>query len=917
MYVTVIQFNAKPAIQATFLDTTERQETEIKLQESEAQYRGLFDELPIALYRTSVDGKIIDANPALVKLLGAKDKDALLKMNASEFYVNPDERKQYEEILEKEGLIAGNEVQFKRLDDKIIWVRDTFRSVRNEDGTVSSYEGSLEDVTERRAAEQALRDREQRYRALFDRTNDAVFIISLDMKHLDANQRAADMLGYSIDELIGMPVDRVVAPGEYTDSKRVLRALLAGDPVPVYERIFRKKSGEEFPVEINAALVTDAEGNPLHIQSVARDITERKSAEHALKESEEKYRTLVETSPDAITVTNLEGKVVMANQQALLMYGVKKEKDLLGMSAFELIAKDDVPQAMENLQKTLLEGHSGTLEYTLLRRDGTSYPAELNASVLKDAEGNPTAFIGVIRDISERKEAEAKYRSLFDSVPVGLFRTTPDGTILDVNPSLMHMLGFDEMKPLLERKASSFYVDPKARKQWEIAVSKEEVVTGVQSKFRRVDGEIIWVELTARAIRNKDGDVEYYEGTLEDITERKRSEETVRESESKYRALVDQSLQGIVIFQDGQIVFSNPPVLDIVGLSMKELLDLPSEDVWRLIHPENREMVQQRMQDRFAGKKVPDRYEVRVQQKDGTLFWVDVWVKQIEYSGNPALQVTLIDITERKRAEQALKESEVKYRNLVEQSLYGIVISQGHPPRIFFANEAFAKMLGYSLEEILAMSTRKVKNLIHPSDQELVMKRVQKRLAGEEVPQQYEYRMLRKDGTVLWVEIFANLIEYEGEPAIQAAYMDITERKTAEAALQESEEKFRALVEELSDWVWEINLNGKITYTNNAVEDILGFSAGQVLGCTPCDFLRTEDVERAQQTFAELIEGKRPIRTLVIKFQHRDDSDVILEARGRPIFDEKGELRGFRGICRDITDRLKMLEQLRALDEHL
>ncbi len=177
--------------------------------------------------------------------------------------------------------------------------------------------------------------------------------------------------------------------------------------------------------------------------------------------------------------------------------------------------------------------------------------------------------------------------------------------------------------------------------------------------------------------------------------------------------------------------------------------------------------------------------------------------------------------------------------------------------------------------------------------------------------------MVRKDGSILWVEIFANVIEYEGEPAIQAAYSDITERKKAEAALLESEEKFRALVEDLSDWVWELDLKGTITYSNSAVEDILGFSAGQVLGQTPCDFLRQEDIERAQQTFAELIEKRRPIRTLVIQFVHRDHSDVTLEARGSPVFDENGALIGFRGIFRDITDRLKMLEQLRALDERL
>ncbi|MHA2427275.1 MAG: PAS domain-containing protein [Candidatus Hermodarchaeia archaeon] len=269
MYATVIEYNGKPAIQSTFIDITERQEADIKLQESEARYRGLFDELPVGLYRTSIDGKIIDANPALIKLLGAEDKEALLELNASDFYVDRDEREHYEEILGQEGIVTGHDAQFKRLDGKVIWVHDTFRAIRDEDGAVQYYEGSLE------------------------------------------------------------------------------------------------------------------------------DITDQKRAGLALKESEEKYRTLVETSPDAITVTDLEGNVIMCNQQALQLYGIEDEKDLIGVSAFELIDSEDVPMAMENLQKTIQTGQSGTLEYTLLRRDGTPYPAELNAAVLKDAEGNPTAFIGV------------------------------------------------------------------------------------------------------------------------------------------------------------------------------------------------------------------------------------------------------------------------------------------------------------------------------------------------------------------------------------------------------------------------------------------------------------------------------------------------------------------------------------------
>jgi PAS domain S-box-containing protein len=1035
MYVSLIEYNGKPAVQCTFIDITERQEADIRLQESEARYHGLFDELPLGLYQTTHDGQIIEVNPALIKLLGAKDKDTLLKMNASEFYLNPEDREQWKELLAQEGIVPGHEVQFKRLDGTAIWVLDTFRAIRNEDGTVKYYEGSLQDITERKVAEQALKERERRYRALFENTNDAIFLISLDLKQIEANQRAADMLGYTIDELNKLKVSDLVIESEYEDSLRVQKALLAGERVPIYERTLQKKNGEEFIVETNASLVTDAEGNPLFLQSAMRDITERKQAEEAILESEMKYRTLIETSPDAITVTDLEGKIVMVNRQAIRMYGVKEEQDVIGKSAFIMIAKEDVQRAVENLQKTLQEGVSGTLEYSLLRHDGTTYPAEMNAALLKDADGTPTAFIAVIRDISERKEAEAEYQRLFNSVPVGLFRTTPEGEILDANIALVSMLGYTQKEELLKRKASEFYVDPKARKSWEEHVTKEEVVRRVETQFRRADGKIIWIALNARGIPDSSGKVQFYEGTIEDITERKQAEmelkeseakkaalleaipdltficdsdgrilsykalsdsdlylpaneflgktarevlpeevaakiekhisialktkelqcfeyqlpvqnqmrewearmvvsgeaevfvlvrditerkqaeQTLKESELKYRTLVEQSLQGTVIFQNNRVVFANSQIHEIVGLTREELLALSPNEIWDLIHDEDRELLQQRLRDRFAGKPTPPRYEFRIRLKDGSIRWIEILNHLIEYNKEPALQATMMNITERKQAEQAVVESEQKYRMLVEQSQHGILISSGEPPRIFFANPAYCKMTGYTLEELLTMSPKRVAEMVHPDDRELVISRAIERMKGKAVPNHYEYRMIRKDRTVRWVEVFASLTKYEGEPAIQSLLSDITERKTAEWALRESEEKFRTLVEEISDWVWTFDTKGRFIYSNNAVEDILGFSAGQVLGQTPCDFLRPEDKDRGQQLFDEIIKEKKPIRTLVIEFLHRDGSVIILEAKGRPILNEEGELDGYRGICRDITDRIKMIEQIRALED--
>ncbi|MBU0705578.1 MAG: PAS domain S-box protein, partial [Chloroflexi bacterium] len=165
---------------------------------------------------------------------------------------------------------------------------------------------SIVDITERRQAEDALRENELRYRALFERTNDAVFLVGLDGVHLMANRQGSKLLGYTTDELVGMPIAQVVAPYEYYDSQDRLSALLAGEPLPVYERTFRHKDGHDIPVEINAALVSDAAGRPLHIQSIVRDISERKRTE---AERERLFSDLLHRSTQLVTVTEISKSI--------------------------------------------------------------------------------------------------------------------------------------------------------------------------------------------------------------------------------------------------------------------------------------------------------------------------------------------------------------------------------------------------------------------------------------------------------------------------------------------------------------------------------------------------------------------------------------------------------------------------------
>jgi len=268
--------------------------------------------------------------------------------------------------------------------------------------------------------------------------------------------------------------------------------------------------------------------------------------EGRLRISEEKLRSVFASSPDAITVIDLNGDMLECSQSALDIHGCSSKDEMLGKNTLEFIAKKDHERAMESLKKTLEQGSVKDIEYTFLTKDGCEFPVELSASVIKDSYSNPTGFVVIARDITERvragealRESEERYRSLFEDIPVGLYRTTPVGQILDANPALVEMLGYPDRDSLLEVNAADVYVNAEDRRRWQALMEGEGVVQGFQAQLRRHDGTIIWGRDSARAILDGEGRVLYYEGAVKDITEPKMAEEALRQRADDLAALYE------------------------------------------------------------------------------------------------------------------------------------------------------------------------------------------------------------------------------------------------------------------------------------------------------------------------------------------------------------------------------------------
>jgi len=316
----------------------------------------------------------------------------------------------------------------------------------------------------------------------------------------------------------------------------------------------------------------------ISIIEIVRDITDMKQAEEALRGSEEMYKTLVRTSPEAVTVTDLEGNITYVSQRTVELHRFKKTKELIGKNAFELISPEDHENAAANLRKTLEEGVSRGLEYTLLRKDGTTFTGELNAALIKDAHGKPNAFIATTRDITERRDArealresEEEFRLTFENAKDAIIWADPEtGLITNCNKATETLLererheiiGQHQTKLHSPEKVEYYGNQFKEHIERNGAVDDEAEIITKSGKIKPVH-----ISASVTLIRGKP----VIQGIFSDITERKKAEDQIRYLNELKRSVIDNAPFGILTSdEEGNIIHANPALIKIMGSPSEE-----------------------------------------------------------------------------------------------------------------------------------------------------------------------------------------------------------------------------------------------------------------------------------------------------------------------------------------------------------
>ncbi len=366
---------------------------------------------------------------------------------------------------------------------------------------------------------------------------------------------------------------------------------------------------------------------------------------------------------------------------------------------------------------------------------------------------------------------------------------------------------------------------------------------------------------------------------------------------------------GIYIVQNGKFRYINPLFVQLTGYSESELLGKYSLD---LVYPDDREEVRRKAIDSLkGGSTLP--YEYRFAKKNGEIIWVLEKVTSIEYKGKRAAVGSFLNITEMKRAEEALAQSQALYRSVVETGGAGILIGEptGH---ITFVNDTFCKMLGYSQEELVG---KHFTVFIHPDDSQMVMEKFAEGLLFPNRDYHLEFRAIHKDGRTIWIYPSVSPILHEGSlTSGMAICFDITERRTLEEALQKSEERYRTILEEIQDNYFETDLDGNFIFVNDSMSRSLGYPKEKLIGMNYRTFAVKEDAEVVYRDFNRVFRTGETSKGLAYKFIDRYGNVGYNELSVSAIKDNSGKVIAFRGIARDVTERKRMERELNDIASH-
>jgi two-component system, cell cycle sensor histidine kinase and response regulator CckA len=687
------------------------------------------------------------------------------------------------------------------------------------------------------------------YRVLFDHVDKMVCTLDLEGRFTSINAAGERLTGYAASELAGRFAVELIAP-EHRDEavRRFRRRLGTTGELPSDDSVLLSRDGTYIPIEITSVLLGH-DGEVDGVLGLVRDLSERRGAERALHESEERFRMLLEAAPDGVVIADTDGRVQLVNAQTERLFGY--ERDELHGQPVELLLPESVRAAhaahRAGYHRDARTREMGAgLPLSGLRKDGTRFPVDVSLSPLQTEEG--LLVLASVRDVSERRraeetllESEQRFRQAFQFASIGMALVAPDGRFLQVNDALCDIVGY----PAEELIAKTFQ-DITHPDDLEADLGfVEQMLAGeirtyqMEKRYVSSRGDVVWVLLSVSLVRSRDGTPVHFVSQIQDITERKRAEEALARSQARLAQAQRMAQIGDWEWNvEANVLTWSEETYRIFGIDPEDPVELTYQRFLAVIHPDDRPAFEHvAARARADGRAYTHQY--RVVLPDGSTRWVEGRGELVVRDGAPmAMRGTAQDITEDKAAEERLAEAEERYRSLVEQLPLGTYIRplDMRQPNIY-ASPQVGPMLGYPAEDWMT-NPNLLATIVHPDDRDRVLSDASHvRGTGEAL--HAEYRYVKPDGSVVWVQDETYVVcDETGEPqCVQGYLLDITKRKLAE----EERDRLREELHHAQKLEAVGRLAGGVAHDfNNMLTAIKGYSELLLNGLEPSSPLRAE-----------------------------------------------------------------------------
>jgi PAS domain S-box-containing protein len=754
-------------------DITERKRAEDAQKTSEAKYRRLYESIRDAVVGVDLTGRITEFNEVYRTMLGYEEEElrSMTYQDLTPAKWHPIEA----EIMETQVLPRGYsdlfEKEYRRKDGTVFPVELQVILLRDDAGTPEGMWAIVRNITDRKQAEEKM----QVFQTCVENATINIMWLQEPGTIVYANKAACRALGYTREELLTKTIpdiDPECSVKEFANRWRILREAKAFHG----EVVHQKKDGTIYPVEVSTYLFTF--GGREYGGSFAQDISDRKRAEDALKASEAKYRRLHETMRDAFVGVDLTGRIMEFNDIFRDMLGYEPQ-ELLTMTYHNLTPAKWHPIEAEIVETQLFSrGYTDVFEKEYRRKDGTVFPVELRAILIRDETGAPLSMWAVVRDITDRKQAEEKmqvFQTCVENATVDIIWTQEPGTMVYANQAACRSLGYTR-EELLKLTVPDIDPDcPMERFTGLFKLLRETKGTHFETRHRRKDGTIFPVEISTYLFTFGGQD---YSGTFtRDISERKHAEEEMR----VFQTCIDNAAISIMwLDEPGKIVYVNQAACRSLGYTREELLTMTLPDI-------DPDYSMEQLADLWKLETKVLNHETRHRRKDGTIFPVEVNGYLFTYAGREIAGTFIRDISDRKKAEEAMQ----VFQTCVENATIDIIWTQ-QPGTMVYANQAACRSLGYTREELLKMTIPDINPDCTPEQHSGEIWKTLQETKGLH----FEARHRRKDGSIFPVEINTYLFTFGGQEYSGTFTRDISERKQAEAEMKQARDNLELRVQE-------------------------------------------------------------------------------------------------------------------------